>query len=72
MPEKDDDKKTHNKDGIHLRFMTPIGFPMYQNYVREINKRTSIPFFDQPMQGMRPDDTSVRDYDYTQLWVENQ
>ena len=43
MPEKDDDKKTHNKDGIHLRFMTPIGFPMYQNYAGD-KQANSIQF----------------------------
>ena len=63
-------KKTHNSDGVHLRFLTPIGFPFHQHYVKEINLRTECSFYDIEIDEYRTDDVSYKDEDPNYLWVE--
>ena len=68
--EADKKKKTYNTDGIHLRFLTPIGFPFHQHYVKELRGRTEVSFFDRAIEDYRVDFVSFGDEDPNYLWVE--
>ena len=43
---EEEENKIHNPKGIHLRFLTPDGFPMYQNYRKENTATQQVSFFD--------------------------
>jgi len=70
----DKKKRTHNKDGIHLRFLTPnINFPMYQNYVKEDSPRVHVSLYDMEVDNGAAeydDYLQYRELDHTHLWVE--